>query len=123
MLIGLAALGARILKGEAGNALNTVILSSSVLYELIGPGCAKLALYMSGSYSERLEEIVEVPELDENGRQKSSLDLLIERIRRIQEEIPEHYVPEEEQAFSEAAEEQYRIYGSYLKNRFGRGRR
>ncbi len=121
--IGLAALGARILKGEAGNALNTVILSSSVLYELIGPGCAKLALYMSGSYSERLEEIVEVPELDENGRQKSSLDLLIERIRRIQEEIPEHYVPEEEQAFSEAAEEQYRIYGSYLKNRFGRGRR
>lgn len=49
--IGLAALGARTLGGETGIALETVILSSSVLYELIGPACAKLSLYLSGSYT------------------------------------------------------------------------
>lgn len=49
--IGLAALGARTLGGAQGDALNTIILSSSVLYELIGPGCAKLSLYLSGAYS------------------------------------------------------------------------
>lgn len=48
--IGLAAMGARALGGENGNALETIILASSVLYELIGPGCAKLALYLSHSY-------------------------------------------------------------------------
>ena len=54
--IGLSALGARILGGEDGNALETVILASSVLYELIGPACAKLALYLSKSYAISLEE-------------------------------------------------------------------
>lgn len=48
--IGLAALGARTLGGDTGNALQTIILSSSVLYELIGPASAKAALYLSGSY-------------------------------------------------------------------------
>ncbi len=48
--IGLAELGARTIKGEAGNALLAIILAASVLYELIGPGTAKLALYLSGSY-------------------------------------------------------------------------
>lgn len=47
--IGLAAIGARTLGGDLGTALNTVILASSVLYELIGPACAKFALYKSGS--------------------------------------------------------------------------
>ena len=49
--IGLAALGARALGGEAGIALETIILASSVLYELIGPVLAKLSLYLSKSYS------------------------------------------------------------------------
>ena len=48
--IGLAEMGARTIKGDMGNALLTIILSSSVLYELIGPGAAKLALYKSESY-------------------------------------------------------------------------
>lgn len=48
--IGLAALSARTLGGETGNALQTIILASSVLYELIGPACAKLSLYLSKSY-------------------------------------------------------------------------
>ena len=51
--IGLAALGARTLGGEEGTALETIILASSVLYELIGPACAKLSLYLSKSYGIR----------------------------------------------------------------------
>ena len=50
--IGLAELGARALKGEMGEALLTIILASSVLYELIGPAAAKFALFRSGSYDE-----------------------------------------------------------------------
>jgi len=46
--IGLAFLGKRILAGTMGNMLLTIILSSSVLYELIGPVCAKIALLRSG---------------------------------------------------------------------------
>lgn len=47
--IGLAFLGKRVLPSNTGNMLLTIILSSSVLYELIGPACAKLALICSGS--------------------------------------------------------------------------
>ncbi len=105
--IGLAALGARTLGGEAGAALNTIILASSVLYELIGPACAKLSLYLSKSYSTRLEDLVQVPTLDESARQKSELELLIERIQKIQTELPAHNpaVSEEEAAFTQAAQE------------------
>lgn len=53
--IGLAALGARALGGENGKALETVILASSVLYELAGPACAKLSLYLSGAYAKERE--------------------------------------------------------------------
>lgn len=105
--IGLAALGARTLGGEVGSALQTIILSACILYELIGPACAKLSLYLSGSYSNKLEEIVAVDETTESGEAKSSLDLLIERIQKIQEEIPQHPVNEEELAFTQAAEEHY----------------
>ncbi len=105
--IGLAALGARAFGGEAGRALETIIVASSVLYELVGPVCAKLSLYLSGSYSDKLEEIVEVNEKDDCGEPKTQLELLIERIHKIQEEIPEHHISEEEQAFNSAAEELY----------------
>lgn len=46
--IGLAFLGRRVLGGSMGNMLLTIILSSSVLYELIGPVSAKIALLRSG---------------------------------------------------------------------------
>ncbi|MBQ0010874.1 MAG: cation:proton antiporter [Ruminococcus sp.] len=123
--IGLAALGARTLGGEAGAALETVILASSVLYELIGPACAKLALFLSGSYSTAIEDVVSVVEVEENGRKKTPVELLTERIRKIQETIPPHTQTEEnEQAFTEAAEEQYQqqVYRHILLRRFG-GRR
>ncbi len=48
--IGLAALVARQLGPDVGGTLQTIILASSVLYELIGPASAKLGLYLSGSY-------------------------------------------------------------------------
>ena len=106
--IGLAALGARELGGEMGHALETIILSSSVLYELIGPGAAKLSLWLSGSYSSDLETVAPVPETTESGEKKSELEILIERIQKIQSELPAHSENENEKAFTEAAEEYYR---------------
>lgn len=102
--IGLAAIGARTLGGESGNALQTVILASSVLYELIGPACAKLSLYLSKSYSTKLEEIVPLEEQSAAG-EKNSLELLIERIQKIQLELVQEPINEEESAFTQAAEE------------------
>lgn len=51
--IGLALLGQRILPPEWGNLLSTIILSSSVLYEMVGPASAKLALHLSDSISSK----------------------------------------------------------------------
>lgn len=103
--IGLASLGARTLKGETGNALETIILASSVLYELIGPACAKLSLYLSKSYSTKLEDLVEVSEKTPDGKEKTQLELLIDRIQKIQQELPVHTIDEAEEAFTEAAEQ------------------
>ena len=119
--IGLAALGARALGGETGDALNTIILAASILYELVGPVCAKLSLYLSGSYSDKIEHLVDVNEVDASGNKKSEVDILIERINKIQEELPPHCINEDENAFTSAAEE-------HLDNqinfpRFGRFRR
>ena len=110
--IGLAALGARTLGGTMGSDLETIILASSVLYELLGPGCAKLALYLSKSYSTKLEDVAVVEEVTESGERKTEAQLLIERIRKIQTELPPlpahgETTEEEEAAFMEAAEEQY----------------
>ena len=106
--IGLAALGARTLGGETGRALQTIILASSILYELAGPGLAKLSLYLSGSYSSRLEEIVPVAETDASGKPKSEAQKLIERVDAIQKELAAQRDPgEEEKAFTEEAIRHY----------------
>lgn len=105
--IGLAALGARTLGGETGNALQTIILASSVLYELIGPACAKLSLYLSHSYSTKLEELAPVPDTLQDGTKITPVELLIQRIQEIQKEIPAHELNEEEAAFTEAALQQF----------------
>ena len=109
--IGLAALGARTLGGEAGNALQTIILASSVLYELIGPACAKLSLYLSGSSSNAIEDMVEVEQTTPEGAEKTELQLLIERIGKIQEELPKREIDENEQAFTSASEEYFEALG------------
>ncbi len=107
--IGLAALGAARLGGTTGEMLETVIVAAGVLYEIVGPACAKLSLYLSGSYSDKLEELVAVESHSEDGVEKTPVELLIERIRVIQQTIPAHEIraAEEEQAFTEAAEEHY----------------
>ncbi len=105
--IGLVALGARTIGGTEGEALQTIILASSVLYELVGPAAAKLSLYLSGSYSDKLEDIVSVNETTASGEKKTNLELLIERIEKIQEELPKHEINENEEAFTEAAESYY----------------
>jgi hypothetical protein len=47
--IGLAALGQRLLPPDSAALLNSIILSSAVLYEMTGPGLAKASLYLSGA--------------------------------------------------------------------------
>lgn len=119
--IGLAALGARTLGGEDGAALETIILASSVLYELVGPACAKLSLYLSGSYSNVLEEIAPVEDADK----KNEVEKLVERIEKIRAELPENKptaVEEEERAFLEAAEEEYAAQYQAARRPFGRRR-
>lgn len=54
--IGLAYLGRRILPEEIGNLLMTIILTTSVLYELIGPVCAKFALIRSGAIKSKSKD-------------------------------------------------------------------
>lgn len=113
--IGLSELGARTLGGDMGNALQTIILASSVLYELIGPACGKLSLYLSHSYSDKLEEMTEVPAVDENGTPLTDAEMLIRRIKQIQNELPKHQINENEKAFTEAAEEQYNNMSNFYR--------
>jgi hypothetical protein len=106
--IPLAAMGARALGGELGIALETVILASSILYEIVGPACAKLSLYYSGAYSDKLEDLVPEEVLTPTDTPRSEVELLIERIQKIQEQLPPAPLEEEnEDAFNEAAEEHY----------------
>ena len=121
--IGLAAMAARTLGGEIGDNLQTIILSSSILYEIIGPACAKLSLYLSGSFSDKIEDIAPVNTVGEDGSPRREVDILIERINKIRSEIPEfeHSEPSaEEQAFIEAADEQYEALYELQKRRMMR---
>lgn len=61
--IGLAFLSERILPESLGTLLVTIILSSSVLYELIGPACAKFAIYKACKISKppKNGEVIEQP--------------------------------------------------------------
>lgn len=110
--IGLAELAARTIGGETGIIIQTVIMSSSILYELIGPAMAKLALVLSGSIGGGESLPIKEPE-------QSRRDELIERMNAIQAEIDrENYArSEEEKAFSAAAEEDVPEYAPRDRNR------
>ena len=114
--IGLAALGARTIGGQLGINLETVILSSSVLYELVGPGCAKLSLYLSKSYSSQIEDIVPEEKLIED-TSTNAVELLIQRIQIIQNELQKEETSEEEKAFQQAADEYDAYYNFRRRNR------
>ena len=85
----------------------TIILASGILYEILGPAAAQFALYKSGSYSNKLEDLVSVESNTTDGKEKTQLELLIERIQLIQKELPSHTLDEEEEAYTEAAESHF----------------
>ena len=97
--IGLAVLAARMIGGETGSILQTVILASSVLYELIGPPMAKLSLYLSHSY--RKEDLVDPEE-----QRKDEVEELKTQLAVLQRELEnrEYARTEEESAFIEASD-------------------
>lgn len=73
--IGLAFLGERLLPAEMGNLLLTIILSSSVLYEMVGPLCAKLSLFLSGSITtEKMKEVAKAREAEIHEEQLIALE-------------------------------------------------
>ncbi len=102
--IGLAATGARtfISNGlpELGMALNTIILASSILYELVGPASSKLGLYLSKSYSNNIDEVVSDDEVSGD----SQANKLIEKIQIIHKRVIEENSRDEE-IYTKAAEE------------------
>lgn len=123
--IGLAALGARTLGGDVGDALQTIILASSVLYEMVGPACAKLSLYLSKSYSNKLEDVTEVEKVKPDGQEKTEAELLIERIQAIEKANKQNISQEtkEEEAFTEAGQEtELEMYYNDFRNRNTRRR-
>ena len=105
-----------------GQDLETIILASSVLYELIGPGCAKLSLYLSKSYSNNIEDLTEIETVDEAGRKKREVDILIERNKKNQKAQPIKEITPEEEAFTEASAENY-YNETYYRNRKWRNHR
>jgi hypothetical protein len=89
-----------------------------VLYELIGPGCAKLALYLSHSYDNSLEALVPAEALPEPDQPKTPVELLIDRIHAISSALPAASAreSEEEAAFLEAADEEYRAAMTFRRH-------
>lgn len=109
--IGLAFLGQRMLPPETGNLMLTIILSSSVLYEMVGPISAKAALFLSGSISydknirdlaepEKTEWAAKLPDADtefsEESLSEESLSEESPSEESLSEESPSEKSPSEE---------------------------
>lgn len=104
--IGLAALGARILGGDTGSILQTIILSSSILYELVGPALAKLSLYLSGSYGKEQAEEETQGKSPAKPTREEEVDALKQKLCEIQNalSVKEYARSPEEEAFLEATD-------------------
>lgn len=74
--IGLSVLGQRLLPTDLGNLLSTIILASSVLYEFVGPTCAKASLFLSHSIEWEKKKESEVDVIDEETR--ANLEKLVQ---------------------------------------------
>ena len=86
--IGLAFLGERLLPGPKGKLLLTIILSSSVLYEMVGPVSAKIALFMSGCITTDKMKTVEEEIIRENQGEPEA-ELLQEEELASESELPQ----------------------------------
>ena len=64
--IGLAVLGQRMLPPEMGTLLSTIILSSAVLYEMIGPASAKASMVLAGVISKKPDPSAAEPVVEPN---------------------------------------------------------
>ena len=86
MAIGLSVLGQRLLPADLGNLLSTIILASSVLYEFVGPTCAKASLFLSHSIEWDKKKRSEEEIIDEETR--ANLEQLVaESNREYQESL------------------------------------
>lgn len=92
--IGLAFLGQRMLPASMGDTFLSIILCSSVLYEMAGPALAKLSLVRSGSIAKEALVTKKSKNLvDEVDKHHISLKQI--------ESIPEHEGPQEPTAYAE----------------------
>ena len=67
----------------------------------------------TGAYSDKLEDLTTVDEHTADGVPKSNVEILIERIQKIQTELPAHdAMSEEEAAFLEGAEQHFAAIGA-----------
>ena len=120
--IGLAVMAGRLLNdgGLPGDYLETIILSSSILYELVGPALAKLSLYLSRSYGKRAEE--ELPEAEAPPPEtEAEVATLEARLLEIEKTIEQKRYSRsaEEEAFLEAAEDTDSAQSSeYMRRKF-----
>ncbi|MBD5390705.1 cation:proton antiporter [bacterium] len=73
--IGLSVLGQRLLPTDLGNLLSTIILASSVLYEFVGPSCAKASLFLSHSIEWDKKKRSEAEVIDEET--KATMEKLV----------------------------------------------
>ena len=72
--IGLAFLGQRMLSNSIGDTFLSVILCSSVLYEMIGPVSSKFALIKSGAIDLESVKLANVKEVENNQNHSNNLE-------------------------------------------------
>ena len=95
--IGLAFLAQRILPDNIGSTFLSIILSSSVLYEMCGPILAKFALFKSGAINTNQTQVLESSKStdSDNSYQKEDVNQIIDIDKNIEQD---HNLIEKENA-------------------------
>ena len=88
--IGLAFMGERMLPDGVGSTFLSIILCSSVLYEMAGPGLAKLALFKSGAIRKDQNPVIDSNLIIDNGAVYSKVS-----VKQIEQIKPEEHKNEE----------------------------
>lgn len=96
--IGLSVLGQRLLPTDMGNLLSTIILASSVLYEFVGPSCAKASLFLSHSIEWDKKKRSEIEVIDEETR--ASLEQLVAESNKEYQQNLKRNSPSKERSIS-----------------------